>query len=246
MMRGDLFGKWHRPLALGVAVLGLVMFGWWVLLEVLDPRYSPFIGGDRRIYHDAALRVIHGDFWFYPEQVTGAPYEAIYGHVMYPPVALVWLIPAAFLPDVLWWAIPLGVIAVVVVHHRPSSWGWAGMASCLAYPWSAPMLMSGNPGLWIAAACAIGTIWRPAFALILAKPSLFPFALLGARDRRWWLIGVLGLLVSIATLPLTIQWVGVVVNARGQFSGPLYAIRDVGWMLLPLVAWRTARDANSA
>lgn len=237
--------RWSRPLALGVTVLGLVIFGWLVLLELIDPAYSPFIGSDRYVYHDAALRVLGGGSWFYPEQVTGQPYDVVLGHVMYPPAALVWFIPAAFLPDFLWWAIPIGIIAAVVIHHRPSPWGWAAMAMCLAYPWTAPLLMSGNPGLWIAAACALGTVWRPAFALILAKPSLFPFALLGIRDRGWWVIAVFGLVVSFATLPLTLQWVGVIVNARGQFSGPLYAIRDVGWMLLPLIAAKTSARPNT-
>lgn len=232
--------RWSRPLALGVTVLGLVIFGFWFASEALNPYYASALGADRRIYHDAALHVLNGGFWFYPDQVTGQPYVPEVGHVMYPPVALLWFIPAAFLPDILWWAIPLGVIAAVVIHHRPSPWGWAGVALCLAWPWSAPMLLAGNPGLWIAAACALGTVWRPAFALILAKPSLFPFALLGARSRGWWLIVGVGLVVSLATLPLTLEWVGAMLNARGPFSGPLYAIRDVGWMLLPVVAARTA------
>jgi hypothetical protein len=239
------FGKWRKPLAFGIVFLCLVQFGWWILLEISDPRYSPYIGGDYRIYHDAAVRVLSGGSWFFPEQLTGQPYEAVWGHVMYPPVSMAWMIPATFLPELLWWLIPVSVIGAIVVNHRPSPWGWAGIAACLAWPWSAPILMAGNPGLWIAAACALGTKWRPAFALILAKPSLFPFALLGVRDRGWWLIVSLGLVVSLATLPWTAQWLGVIANAQGQFSGPLYAIRDVGWMLLPLVAWRTTTRSTA-
>jgi hypothetical protein len=232
------------PLALGVVVLCLVQFGWWILLEASDPRYSPFIGGDYRIYRNAAERVLSGGSWFFPEQLTGQPYEAIWGHVMYPPVSLVWFIPAAFLPELVWWLIPMGVIVAIVIHHRPSPWGWAGIAGCLAWPWSAPMLMAGNPGIWIAAACAVGTVWRPAFALIMAKPSMFPFALFGVKSRGWWAICGLGVLGSIATLPFTLQWIGVIVNARGQFSGLLYAYHDIGWLTLPLVAWRTATKSR--
>jgi hypothetical protein len=65
------------------------------------------------------------------------------------------------------------------------------------------------------------------------------------RDRGWWVIAVFGLVVSLATLPMTLQWVGVIVDARGQFSGPLYAIRDVGWMLLPLIAAKTSARPNT-
>ena len=56
-------------------------------------------------------------------------------------------------------------------------------------------------------------------------------------DQKRWVIAGLGLLGSLLFLPMTIEWIGVVVNARGQFSGLLYGLRDLGWMLLPLVAW---------
>lgn len=239
-------GRWSRPLALGVTVLGLVIFGWLVALEFTDPRFTVALDADHITYRNAALGFLNGEGWFYPEQVTGRPYEVIQGHIMYPPVALLWLIPAAFLPDVLWYGIPLAIIAIVVLHHRPSLWGWAGIALCLGYPWSAPHLLGGNPGLWVAAACAVGTIWRPAFALVLAKPSVFPFALFGIRHRGWWVIVALGIAASLAMLPLTLQWFGVVLNARGQFSGPLYALRDLGWMLLPVVAWWSGNRRGKA
>jgi len=223
--------------ARGITLLGLIIFGWLILLETLDPRFSVAIGADRDIYRAAAMRFAEGGSWFFPEQVAGVPYEVIQGHIMYPPVALIWLIPGAYMPDLLWYGIPLAIIAGVVLYHRPSPWGWACIALCLGYPWSPPHLLAGNPGIWIAAACALGTIWRPAFALILAKPSLAPFALLGIRHRGWWVIAGLGVIASLLMLPFTLQWVGVVLNARGQFSGLLYGLRDIGWMLLPLVAW---------
>lgn len=232
--------RWSKPLSLGLIVLGFVVFGWLIWLETTDARYSWAIGADRIIYRDAVFRLLDGGTWFYPEQTAGVPYEVIQGHVMYPPVALIWLVPGAFLPDLLWSLIPLSIIAGIVLWHRPSLWGWAGIALCLGYPWTPPMLLSGNPGIWIAAACALGTVWRPAFALILAKPALFPFALFGIRDRRWWVIVASGAALSLLMLEFTMQWIGVVLNARGMFSGPLYAIRDLGMMVLPLVAWRTS------
>ncbi len=223
--------------ARGVTLLGLIIFTWLILLETTDPRFSVALDADHQIYRAAALRWSQGGTWFYPEQTAGVPYEVVQGHIMYPPVALVWLLPGAYLPDVLWYGIPLAVMIGVVVYHRPSVWGLAAIALCLGYPWSPPHLLAGNPGIWIAAACALGTIWRPAFALVLAKPSLAPFALLGVRHVGWWVIAGLGLLGSLLFLPLTLEWIGVVLNARGQFSGLLYGLRDLGWMLLPLVAW---------
>lgn len=245
-MRTSLAARWSRPLAVGISVFGVVIFGWLILLEMTDPRYAVAIGADRVIYREAAMRFLADGTWFYPEQIAGIPYEVIQGHVMYPPVALLWLVPGAFLPDSLWFLIPMATISAVVIWHRPSRWGWAGIALCLAYPWSPPMLLSGNPGLWIAAACALGTVFRPAFALVLAKPAVFPIALIGVRDRRWWLIVGAGAAISMAMLPFTLQWVGVVVNARGMFSGPFYAIRDLGMMLLPIVAWLTGIRRGNA
>jgi len=229
----------RRLLAFGLTLLALLLFTFFLWVQATDPRYASLWGVDRTIYREAGLRVLAGGHWFYPEQVTGQPYEVIVGHVMYPPVAMLWLVPAALLPDLFWWAIPLAVIAWVVVRWRPSPWGWAGIAACLAYPPTSQMLVAGNPGLWIAAAAALGTIWRPAFALVLAKPSVFPFALLGVRDRLWWAIVAAGLAVSLVALPMTLQWVGVMLDARGFFSGPLYAFRDLGWMLIPIIAWRS-------
>ena len=231
-------------LAFGVAVVALSVFAFFMWTQATDPRYESLWGVDRTIYREAGLRVLAGGSWFYPEQVTGQPYEVMVGHVMYPPVAMLWLVPAALLPDLLWWAIPLVVIAWVVLRWRPSAWGWAGIAVCLAYPPTSQMLVAGNPGLWIAAAAALGTIWRPAFALVLAKPSLFLFALPGVRDWRWWAIVTVGLAISLLVLPMTLQWIEVILDARGFFSGPLYAFRDIGWMLLPIIAWWTA-TANS-
>ena len=233
---------WHRlsgPIALGLTVLALVIFAFFIWTQFTDPRYAPLWSVDRITYREAGLRVLAGGQWFLPEQVTGQPYEVTLGHVMYPPVAMLWLVPAALLPDLLWWAIPLAVIAIIVVRHRPSMWGWAGIAACLAYPPTSQMLVSGNPGLWIAAAAAIGSVWPPAYALIFAKPSLFPFAFLGARDRGWWLLVGAGVALSIATLPLTLEWISALTNARGLFSGPLYGFRDLGWLLIPLIASRT-------
>lgn len=228
--------RFSRPIALGVLLLAVVVFAFFLWVQATDPRYASLWGVDRTIYREAGLRVLSGGSWFYPEQVTGLPYEVLVGHVMYPPAAMLWLVPAALLPDILWWAVPLSVITVVVIRLRPSPWGWAGIGLCLAYPPTSQMLVSGNPGLWIAAACSLGTVWRPAYALVFAKPSLFPFALIGVRDRRWLAIVAFGLAVTLLMLPLTLQWLGAVVNARGQFSGPLYALRDLGWVTLPLAA----------
>jgi len=214
----------------------------WIELHV---GTTGVVGVDHGIYQDAALRWLGGGFFYYPAQVNG-PYEIVQGHVLYPPFALAWLVPGAYLPDLLWWGIPLVVIAAVVVHHRPPLWAWPMIGLCVATFWSVEIIASGNPGLWIAMFVAIGTVWRPAFALVLLKPSLFLFALLGIRSRGWWVIAAAIAALSIVLLPMSLDYVRVVLNARGGNATILYSVRDVPLMLVPLIAWVTGRAGASS
>jgi hypothetical protein len=223
---------------LGLALfagLTAIAFAWrlWVVLSVGD---GSVVGVDRGIYREAALRWAGGGFWYYPEQVAG-PYTIIQGHVLYPPTALPWLVQAAHLPDVLWWGVPICVIAGIVWHHRPAIWAWPLMGLCVSTFWSVEIIASGNPGLWIAMFVALGTVWRPAFALVVLKPSLAPFALLGVRSRAWWLLLAAVVLVSLALLPMWIDYLGVLLNGRGPLAVAWYSIRDVPLLCVPLVAW---------
>ncbi len=119
------------------------------------------------------------------------------------------------------------------------------MAVCLALPLTPSLSAAGNPVLWIALFAALGTVWRPAFALILLKPSLFPFALLGVRSRGWWAI-VAGLIVgSVILLPMTLEYVRVLVNARGPMASILYSLHDVAMIFIPLIAWGASRRRPS-
>jgi hypothetical protein len=239
-------GRWAHPVRLGLALftaLTAIAFFWrlWVVLSVGE---GSVVGVDRGIYREAVLRWAGGGFWYYPEQVAG-PYTIIQGHVLYPPTSLVWLAPAAFLPDALWWGLPICVIAGIVWHHRPAIWAWPVMGLCLSTFWSVEIIASGNPGLWIAMFAALGTVWRPAFALVLLKPSLTPIALLGARSRGWWALLAALVLVSLALLPMWVDYLHVLLNGRGPLAVAWYSIRDVPLVAVPLVAWAArARPAG--
>ena len=70
--------------------------------------------------------------------------------------------------------------------------------------------------------------------LVLLKPSLFPFALIGLRRRAWWAqLGLLGLL-SLPVLYLTLIYPRVILDSRG--GGLLYSLDDVPLLLLPVIA----------
>ena len=97
--------------------------------------------------------------------------------------------------------------------------------------------------MWIGAALAIATVWRPAGVLVLLKPSLFPFALFGADRRGWWkALGVV-LLVCLLFLPMWPDYLHVLADARGR--GWEYSASEVPFLLIPLIAWvgRTRAEA---
>lgn len=234
--------RFSGPVRLGLVLFTIATAAAFVvrLWMVFGVGPGSVVGVDRGIYREAAQRWIGGGFFYYPEQISG-PYEIVQGHVLYPPFALAWLVPASYLPDLLWWGVPLVVIAGVVVYHRPPLWAWPMIGLCVATFWSVEIIASGNPGLWIAMFVAIGTVWRPAFALVLLKPSLFLFALPGIRSRGWWVIAAGLAALSLVLLPMTLDYARVVLNSRGSNASILYSIRDVPLLLVPLIAWVTGR-----
>jgi hypothetical protein len=235
-LRTGIGGRWGRPLIVGTSVLGLVVFGYVLVTTVMAEPYNWVVGVDRAQYRDAAVRMLSEGTWYVPEQVQG-PYEIGKGHVLYPPIALFWLVPAAFLPDALWWAVPAIVTAWIVWWHRPAPWSWPVMAACLAFPWSAVVVAAGNPVMWIVMFVALGTRWPAAYALVFLKPSLFPFALLGVRSRAWWV--TLGVLValSLGLAPMWLDYVNVLLNARGPSSSVWYSAREAPLVAIPVIAW---------
>jgi hypothetical protein len=227
---------WGRPLSVGASALGLAVFGFFLVTAATADPYKWVVGVDRALYHDAAFRFLGDGSWYLATQVAG-PYEIGAGDVLYPPIALFWLVPAAFLPDVLWWAVPAIVTGWIVWWHRPAPWSWPVMAACLAFPWSAVVIAAGNPVIWIVMFVAFGTRWPAAYALAFMKPSLFPFALLGIRERAWWI--TLGVLVSLslALAPMWLDYLNVLVNTRGPMASVWYSAREVPLIAIPVIAW---------
>jgi hypothetical protein len=98
------------------------------------------------------------------------------------------------------------------------------------------MLVRGTPTIWLVAAVAAGLRWGWPGALVLLKPSLLPFALIGIRSRGWWItIGAL----ALATLPLigmVPDWLAAITDGQGK-SGLLYSAKDLPIVLIPFFAW---------
>jgi hypothetical protein len=235
--------KWRRPVSVGLTVLVLVFvaFEFYVLVQ---PHWAGLWRQDRTIYQDRALQWLTGTPWYYPEQVAG-PYELLQGHILYPPTALLWLVPGALLPDLVWFVLPIVVVTAVIARHRPVYWSWPILALCLVHPETLRMLVAGTPTTWIAMFTAIGTVKRPAFALVFLKPSVFPVAFLGARSRGWWVAVALLCAVSLVMLPMWVDYAQALVNGRGKLATVFYSVKDLPLVLLPVVAWLATSNEQS-
>jgi len=201
-------------------------------------------GSDYGLYMDATRRWIAGGS-FYPTWQLAGPYLAAELPILYPPQALLLFVPFTFLPAILWFAIPTALTAWVIIGHRPRRWTWPVMLALFTFfPMEWLPYVSGTPTIWIVAALAVGTRWGWPAALVLIKPTLAPFALIGIRHHAWWVamtaIAALGLVFA----PLTLEWIRSVMNLSGGKSGVLYSLENLPLMLLPLVAWAGRRPAD--
>jgi hypothetical protein len=207
------------------------------VLAIPDPLEQPF-GVDVALYREAAARWFAGGPFYEPHQLAG-PYEVAHGDILYPPVGLWLFVPIALLPVTpalaLWWGVPAAVTVWAIRRLRPRPAVWPLIALCLAWPTTPLKIWTGNPVIWSVAAMAIATTWRGAAPFSLLKPSLFPFALFGIRQRSWW-VGLAGFVVLCLPFGSMWQdWVATVINARG--GGLLYSVLEAPMLALPLVAW---------
>lgn len=224
----------------------LLVFALWELSvlvpHVLSQRFA--LGVDFHQYQVAARHFLGGD-GFYPARQLGGPYAVLGGDVLYPPTILYLIVPFLVLPEVAWWAIPLGTLAYVVLRLRPAMWTWPLLAFAAAWPRDQALVLFGNPTMWVAAAVGGAVIWGWTGPLVLLKPTLAPLALVGIWRRSWWLclLAVVGLTVPM--LPLAIEYVRVVSDARTD-TGLLYSLADLPIVLVPLVAWLGSRTLRAS
>jgi hypothetical protein len=125
------------------------------------------------------------------------------------------------------------------VRWRPSIWVWPFLALMLWWPRTQSIIVWGNTGMWIAAFLALALAYRWPGALILIKPSLAPFALVGIRSRGWWVVAIALALVSLPMLP---DYITAMRNNVGSFPGLDYSVQDIPFMAIPLVAWLARTD----
>lgn len=228
-----------RLVLVGVTVLFGAMF-----VGLLVTSFSlNGIGWDYHIYMDRAGDFVAGRGFYLPRQLAG-PYLVQNGDALYPPPAVLLFVPFLYLPPILYWAIPLGITAAVVVWHRPAVWAWPIIASVPL--WNLYLMheiTKGNPGMWTLAAFSLATIWPAVGPFAALKWGLAPFALFGIWRREWWLGAGVALIVCLAFAPMWPDYIRIVQDARGNTVD--YMLGEYPMMLIPLVAWAARRRDRS-
>ena len=197
------------------------------------------IGVDLEFYRAMGERWL-ADGTFYTDRQLSGPYTTMtLVDNLYPPAAVFWFVPLAFMPAFLWWVLPAILVGYVVWRLQPAPWAYAAMAAILAAPKTPTAIFYGNSDMWVAAAVAAGVLWGWPAILILMKPSFAPLALIGVRRRSYWVAaGVLAAL-NIPLIGLWVQYPTVMINSTSEATYSLFALPMV---VLPLVAWAGSRS----
>jgi hypothetical protein len=235
--------RWGWLIAIGLAVviagIGIGIF----VLSLLIAGWPDFWFNDLEVLLDATRRLFAGESWYLERQLHG-PYPAQFGDVMYPPVLAWFLVPWLILPAWTFIAIPGAILAWHIVAARPVAWTWPLIALGLTFPITLVHGGFANPTLWMAAFAALGLRFAWPGALILLKPSLLPFALIGIRTRGWWLVAGGLAVASLPFLAETLIYPQVVLDAQG--GGLLYSGLVIPFMLVPVVVWLGRRREPAA
>ena len=172
-------------------------------------------GADYSVYMAATRRFLAGGDFYRPFDV------------LYPPIALLVFVPFSLLPPQAWWIVSLGTIGYVAYHQTRTDWQRVALLASLATGGSMIGILTGNGSLMVATAIAAGNRWGWPAALVVLKPNLAPWSLVGVRSRGWWItLGVLAL-ASFALLPLWFEWARAMLGFYGssvwQTGGPAVA-----------------------
>jgi hypothetical protein len=192
------------------------------------------IGSDYAFFMRITQTWVDTGVFYLPHQLAG-PYEVqTLVDVLYPPIALYLFVPFLVLPAILWWLIPLGLFTWGIVRLRPAPWTWPLIMLAVAWPQTIAQILYGNTNMWIAAFIAMGVNFAWPSLLVLIKPSLAPFAIIGINRRSWWV----GLAVlAVAAIPFGAMWLDYLTAMRNSSLYPAYALVTLPFMVAPLVAW---------
>ena len=105
-----------------MTALTVILFAWAALQLTAIYRGAELrgeVGYDFGLYTDIGRHFLQTGEVYYQHQLAG-PYEGLGTVNIYPPLAMYLFVPFAFLPTILWWAVPITIIAVSLYRLRPS------------------------------------------------------------------------------------------------------------------------------
>jgi hypothetical protein len=227
----------HVGRALSIAWLALTggLFATFAAISAAAIASVGHLGMDYGFYRDVGARWLADGSYYLPHQLAG-PYDLeLMRDVLYPPTALLLFVPAALVPAVLWWAVPIGVTLFVAIGWRPERWAIGAALLLLAWPRAHAAFLFGNTDIWAMAAVAAGLRWGWPAILVALKPTLAFLALIGIRRESWW-IAAFGLgLLAAATMSLWLDYFIVLGNTRNM--GLDYSLGALPLLCVPLVLW---------
>ena len=221
-----------------MTVSALVILGFAALVGWLawsQAAHLGRVGADLNLYVDATNRWLAGGS-FYPDHQLLGPYPITDGDILYPPTTIPLFMAFLVVPRFLFWVIPLAIVTWAVIRDRPAPWTWPLMALCLAYIPTTVKIVHFNPFIWAAAGIALGLIYGWPSLLVLIKPSIAPFAVVGIRHRSWWIGLALLVAYSLVFGSMWRDYLTVLTNSRNE-GGLLYSLSDVPFLLIPIIAY---------
>lgn len=234
----------HIPWLTGISavLLALLIAETVLFIEVIERSWT-YLGMDYMFYRDVGARWLHDGSWYLPFQFAPHEFTNMVSNV-YPPTALFLFVPAALMPWVFWWAVPIAVLAYALRRMQPAPWAWPIILLLMMWPRSIGGYLYGNTTIWTTAGLAAGLVWGWPIILLAVKTTAWPWALLVVRRREAWIAGAVLAVVSIPMIPLWIDYFAVVRNQTSPVT-PSALLGDVPPMLIPAVAWFSARAARS-
>jgi hypothetical protein len=209
------------------------------LLPYIGSQHA--IGTDHTFYRMVGQRWLDTGTFYLPHQLAGPYVVQADVDVLYPPLGLILFVPLVWMPFPLWWIVPGIVVATTLWRLHPALWTWPIMAALFAWPRGVSNLIYGNSDMWIATFICGGLLLAWPAVLVLMKPSVLPFALIGARRRSWWIAAIT---LGLVSLPFLSLWRDFYLAIHNSDAAWYYSLDDMPPLFIPVVAWLGRRDGG--
>jgi hypothetical protein len=214
-----------------------------VLLWIIDQDPGWSLGMDHAFYVDVGRRWLGTGSFYNLHQLVGGYDVSLMVDVLYPPLALALFVPFTVLPSLLWWGIPIGVLALGWRRWKPDYRAWPVVLGLIMWPRSMAAFFYGNTDMWVTAGIAGGLLAGWPAMLVLLKPTLVPFVFAGAWRRGWWIVPAALLVSIVVAFPLWEDYITAIRNLR---IGWEYSLGSLPLAFLPLVMWVSRTRSSDA